>query len=256
MENNTAIKALVESFISRPPCATIIQSEEFYFDRLSALFEEYKHFDVTPFKEKLGTFERKQNGFSFKQLLEDNTGTQYYEFLLLIGKMVAYIDEKGYNKRVWNLNPDLHVISLAGLRQDDWTYCFFQYKLRNHSFWDFETKSFLSFQNVIEYIVDPENQVGVTSPGHRQQISKYFGLSSEAEIATLFPEFTSRIRNPLNRGALVTNILYNPGIRNLWLDSVVGLMASDSTGWHDAHIHEIEGYDASILWNSKRPSGG
>lgn len=37
--------------------------------------------------------------------------------------------------------------------------------------------------------------------------------------------------------------------------TIVGLMATDGTGWQDEHIEEMENFDAVALWNSVRPGG-
>lgn len=49
----------------------------------------------------------------------------------------------------------------------------------------------------------------------------------------------------------------SPSEDKSWKPEIVGLMATDSTGWHDGYIKEIKagGYNATILWNSKTPVG-
>jgi len=58
-----------------------------------------------------------------------------------------------------------------------------------------------------------------------------------------------------NRKVLAQDILYQILDKLSQSDEVVALMASDTTGWQDDHIEETENSDASIIWNSRRPSG-
>lgn len=62
-----------------------------------------------------------------------------------------------------------------------------------------------------------------------------------------FPDTTHRL--------LAQDILYQTLDKLSLVEEVIGLMASDSTGWQDDTIEEMEGNEATVIWNSKRPSG-
>lgn len=58
-----------------------------------------------------------------------------------------------------------------------------------------------------------------------------------------------------NHKLLAQDILYQMLDRFSEVEEVVGLMASDNTGWQDENIELLKNNDACIIWNSKRPSG-
>lgn len=250
------INEIIEGFIKQDYYQGIIDSDKFYYDELSKVYGDYKKYNVEPFKNKLEEFIEKQpDPFRFQNLLDSNINTPYYDFLMLIGKLIAMFDEKGYNKNTWNTYEDKRVVSRAQFTQRNWTYCLFKYKLNNFNFQGLEQITFSTFRYVIEFVESPEQNVNITSQGHRKQIVDHFKLATEKDIVTLFAEYTDNVKNTKNKGVLVAAIIYHPLIKKIWLDGVIGLMASDGTGWQDEHIEEIPDFDASIIWNSKRPSG-
>ncbi|MGD0754509.1 MAG: AAA family ATPase [Bacteroidales bacterium] len=250
------LKSNIDSFINETHYQEIINSQEFYFERLRELFNEYKSYNIDSFKNKLEAFiANPPEKFRFQDILDQNLGTAYFKFLELIGKSISVFDSKGYNINEWNPYPDKRTISSAIFTQKDWIYCLFMYKLNNFTFPGSEEKQYITFQHAVSFIENPDQNVNITSQNHRKQIVDFFNLQNESEINTLFQEYTSVVKNEINKGVLVASILYSPLIKKLWLDSVIGLMASDSTGWQEDYIRSLEGHDTCILWNSKRPSG-
>jgi 5-methylcytosine-specific restriction endonuclease McrBC GTP-binding regulatory subunit McrB len=247
---------IINSLIEEKLFQEIIKSEQFYYEELSKVYLEYKNYNIDLFKKDLEGFVSNQpDPFKFQDLLDENIGTPYYDFLMLIGKLIAMCDEKGYNKIKWNTYEDKRVVSRAQFTQKDWTFCYFKYKLNDFTFDGLEAITYSTFRYVVAFLESPKSSVNVTSQGHRKQIVEYFNLNNEEEIISLFADYTKDVKNEKNKGVVVTSIIYQPAIKKLWLDSVIGLMASDGTGWQDEHIDELPGYDASVVWNSKRPSG-
>ncbi len=252
---------LIQAFIGNEYFGKIINSEEFYFQRLLDLYNEYKAFDTSSFDDKLQDFiENPPAKFNFQKLLDETSHALYYDFFLLIGKMIAVFDEKGYNTTEWNPYDDGRRISRAGLRQDKWTYAFLKYKLNGFNFDGLDAGTYNTFKNSIAFIEEPANHLNVTSNNHRKFISEYFLNKSDdfqdADIISLFEAYCPPLVNPVNKGVLVTNILYRPSIKKLWQIGVVGLIAADCTGWFDEYIDESEGFDAGVIWNSSKPVGG
>lgn len=250
------IKKKIEEFISDNYFQDIINSEEFYFSKLLELFHEYKIFDIGDFKNDLEQFVVNiPLEFKFQELLDKTNNKRFNEFLTLIGKLISIFDEKGYNSKEWNTYADKRCVSRAQFTQKNWTYCLFKYKLNNFNFLDIDQNKYRTFRYAIEFIENPEIKVNITSQNHRGQICKFFNLSNESDLILLFNEFTSLVKNKANKGVLIAGILYTKEIKVLWLDSVIGLMASDNTGWQEDQIQRMKGFTAAMLWNSKRPSG-
>ena len=249
------IKAQIDSFINEDYYQNIIKNEAFYFEELSLLFEEFKNYDVSLFKEKLEYFVANSTGkFRFQDLLDENSNTPFYDFLVLIGKMIVVMDEKGYNGSLWHPYSDKRRLSRANFTQRNWTYCFIKYKLNNFTFQDIEDVKYRTFRYSVLYILDPQKNVNISSFNHREQIANYFQLGNESEITNLFDEYTSRVKSEANKGVLITSILYNPEVKKLWRDGVIGLMASDGQDWLEGTVNKILTYDACILWNNRRPN--
>src|ERR1700757_1378890 len=125
---------IINSFILQDYYQRIIESESFYFDELKKLYDDYKKFDIAPFKTKIQDFiDASPGAFKFQELLDGSKGAAYHDFLLLLGKMISIFDEKGYNTAEWNPYQDKRRVSRAQFTQRNWTYCFFKYKLNSFS---------------------------------------------------------------------------------------------------------------------------
>lgn len=207
-----------DTLIEMEPFNTIIHSEEFYYEELLSLFQKYKDYNIDTFKSKLTDFiNNPLKDFKFQKLLEDSEVIpEYQNFLLLIGKMIAISDSKGYNKQKWNPYIDKRVLSKANFTQKEWTFCFFKFKINNLNFDELNPITHGAFLNAIRFIENPISNVNITSSPHRKLITGHYGLKSENEILNLFPEYTSKVKNNLNKGVLITNILYGTNEKNRW----------------------------------------
>src|ERR1035437_9334452 len=189
------LKTIIDSFIAEDDYQDIIHSAVYYFSELSNLFTKYKEYDITSFKKVLEDFIAiEQEDFRFQDLLNKHDKTKSYDFLLLIGKLIASFDEKGYNKNVWNPYPDKRVISRAQFTQKNWTYCFFKYKLNNFTFSGLDDIKYSTFRYAVDYILNPEKNVNITSQNHRKEIVNYFALKDEKEIINLFENYTASVK--------------------------------------------------------------
>ncbi|MFA5820469.1 MAG: hypothetical protein WC854_14480 [Bacteroidales bacterium] len=204
---------IISDLIKEDHYQGIINSEDFYFEKLKELFSGYKTYNIVQFKGKMEEFINKPPEiFHFQEFLEQNKGTAFFEFLELIGRMISICDGKGYNINNWNPYQDKRSISPAIFTQKNWTYCFFKYSLNNFSFDGWDEKTFITFQYAIRFIENPVQNVNITSQNHRGQICDYFELKNESEIITLFPDFTSLVKNGNNKGVLIASILYHASV--------------------------------------------
>ncbi|MDD3878133.1 MAG: AAA family ATPase [Bacteroidales bacterium] len=250
------ISKILSDKIKEPFFVKIIQNDEFHFEKLREMFNLYKKFDVRTIKAQIESFlTNPPEPFNFQKLLDSQVNTTFSEFLLLIGKMISIFDAKGYNSAVWNPYNDKRSVSLSQTTQKIWTIVLFQYKLNGFTFNNLNKSIYNSAINSIKFIEDPENNVSISSENHRTQIRNYFKLNDVNEILSLFAKYSSNIKNNDNKAVLATHLLYTHEIKNLWIESIIGLMASDSTGWQDDVISKMGGKDFFIYWNSKLPSG-
>lgn len=249
---------IIATIITEPHFQKIINEQDFYLEKGRSLFQKLIAFDLSKIKSKA---ENLLNNFpsTFKhiELIEKEEDTDFKELLILLGNITAYCDAKAYNKVQWNEYEEKRVISKANLSQAKWVYNFLLFKLNDNSLIGLENKVDNAFKKSIEYLQNPIVSYPITSNNHRGLITEYFRLSSESEIPTLFEKFTRLVKNVENITALIANILYHPRIKKFWMESIVGIMANDSTGWQENTIKKMKdgSYNACVLWNSKRPTG-
>ena len=95
----------------------VIESEEFYFEKLRKVFNDFKNFKISndEINKLLNQIEK---NFSFQDFLNNNPDEK--DFILLIGKIIAMADYNGYNKNEWNKYKDKRVVAKASIRQNDW----------------------------------------------------------------------------------------------------------------------------------------
>ena len=95
----------------------VIESEEFYFEKLRKVFNDFENYQISndEIDKLLNQIEKR---FSFQDFLNNNPDKK--DFILLIGKIIAMADYNGYNKHKWNEYEDKRIIAKASIRQNDW----------------------------------------------------------------------------------------------------------------------------------------
>lgn len=240
----------------------IVRDSEFRFEKLIDVFQLFEDYNIEGIKKSLiEIFDRVNNNdsyFKFETLLGEAKKTiELYDFLLLIGKIISYCDEKAYHKKVWNEYPDYRVLAKAQVTMKRWMLGFLKHKLGNAVEYQIESM----VKKTIDFIKDPRNQVNSFSDTHRALISeKILEQSYQPDIfcETLIKEFSplfQNISNQKNNGVLIAALLYHPEIKKIWKDSIDGLVAQDSTDWFDSAITESKGHNHYIVWNDKKPIG-
>lgn len=255
LETLAIVIAKVETLLQTPHFTSLIKSDEFYFQKLTDLFEDYKEFDLKLIEKDITDYlNNEPEKFNFQQLLDNSKGA-FKDFIFLLGKMIAVFDEKGYNTRVWNPYEDGRRVSRSMLSQRYWTYNLLEYKLSGFNHDKLQSHKNVAFTYSINFINNPEHQVSIVSKNHRKEIVGCFNLKNDNEIIDLFSNEIESLKNQKNKGVILSHLLYNKEIKEIWLSSISGLMASDSTGWFDGFIRGSKKNNFSIVWNSKRPSG-
>ena len=208
----------------------IINSNDFYFLKAQEALHHFLEIKLNNETEEY-LITHKKNYDELKQLFEDSE--ELNEFGKAIFTLISYCDLKAYKKNDLN----------------NWVEQLITYKFENQL-------SEGSVKNSIDYLLNPSNNFTMLSENHRNQISEnlfkkeYNKNTFKEDFINFFSELSINVKNPLNYTHLLTRISYD--ISSEWKESLIGIMASDSTGWLENYVMQ-EDYD--VFWNSKRPSG-
>ncbi|WP_187477603.1 AAA family ATPase [Amniculibacterium sp. G2-70] len=224
----------------------IINSNDFYFLKAQEALHHFLEIKLNNETEEY-LITHKKNYDELKQLFEDSE--ELNEFGKAIFTLISYCDLKAYKKNDFNLYDDKRVLALAFVRMNNWVEQLLTYKFENQL-------SEGSVKNAIDYLLNPIDNFTMLSENHRSQISEnlfkkeYHKNTFKEDFINFFSELSINVKNPLNYTHLLTRISYD--ISSEWKESLIGIMASDSTGWLENYVMQ-EDYD--VFWNSKRPSG-
>lgn len=224
----------------------IINSNDFYFLKAQEALHHFLEIKLNNETEEYLIIHKK-NYDELKQLFEDSE--ELNEFGKAIFTLISYCDFKSFKKNEFNLYDDKRVLAQASVRMNNWVEQLLTYKFENQL-------SEGSVKNAIDYLLNPSDNFTMLSENHRSQISEnlfkkeYHKNTFKEDFINFFSELSINVKNPLNYTHLLTRISYD--ISTEWKESLVGIMASDSTGWLENYVmHE----DYDVFWNSKRPSG-
>ena len=224
----------------------IINSNDFYFLKAQEALHHFLEIKLNNETEEYLIIHKK-NYDELKQLFEDSE--ELNEFGKAIFTLISYCDFKAFKKNEFNLYDDKRVLAQASVRMNNWVEQLITYKFENQL-------SEGSVKNSIDYLLNPSNNFTMLSENHRNQISEnlfkkeYNKNTFKEDFINFFSELSINVKNPLNYTHLLTRISYD--ISSEWKESLIGIMASDSTGWLENYVMQ-EDYD--VFWNSKRPSG-
>ena len=224
----------------------IINSNDFYFLKAQEALHHFLEIKLNNETEEYLIIHKK-NYDELKQLFEDFE--ELNEFGKAIFTLISYCDFKAFKKNEFNLYDDKRVLAQASVRMNNWVEQLITYKFENQL-------SEGSVKNSIDYLLNPSNNFTMLSENHRNQISEnlfkkeYNKNTFKEDFINFFSELSINVKNPLNYTHLLTRISYD--ISSEWKESLIGIMASDSTGWLENYVMQ-EDYD--VFWNSKRPSG-
>ena len=195
----------------------IQQSEDFYYSKLQEVFNQYKSYQISEKDLEDLIKQTTVHHFKYDRFLSHNK--EHEKFLLLIGKIIAMSDLRGYNKNEWNEYSDQRVLADSRVRQNIWARNLLKYKITSN----LKTLT-SSVANAIRFIEDPKNNLTQLSRNHRIMTSKNL-LKKRYDNSTYFEDikkyFEDEIKNhPLkneeNLGVLLSVFLYCDEIRKKW----------------------------------------
>lgn len=195
----------------------VAQSEEFYYQKLQDVFEKFKNYQIP--QDNLENLIKNLDfkPFSFDEYLKNNSN--FNEFIVLMGQLIAMSDLNGYKKQEWNLYEDKRVIARAGVRQNDWVRNLLNYKLEG----SVENLT-NSVKNALLFIDFPQNNLTQLSINHKKLVASNL-LNLPFDEDTYFEQLTYyfkdelakyELKNQKNFGLLLSLFLYCEEVRSLW----------------------------------------
>jgi 5-methylcytosine-specific restriction protein B len=252
-----SIKQQLQEFTHNNSIAFIVNDENFYFSILRNNLEKFENIPYSKYRmeieEVLSNIDNAE--FSYQKLLDKYGSSSFYDFLMLIGELISILDEKAYNKNLFNPYSDNRVIAKSNFSQKDWLISFFKYKKENNHYALLTEKGEKAFINSIEYIKKPLEYLAFSSDNRRKMLYDYFKVKSDSELLMLFEDELKICKNSENKSILLTKFLNSKQIQKEWLITVRALLISDGTGWQQEHIKNSKESKFNIIWNSKKPSG-
>jgi hypothetical protein len=240
----------INNILSNENCKGLIDSKEFYFQRGQDALNNWLNLSVNDsLKTQLIVL-----GEDYEKLKQaHNRNSEIKEIIDLLFEITSYCDVNANEKDKYNKYDDKRTIAKAGVRMGNWMAGLIKFKFKH------EPITGGSILNAFNYLLDPKNNTTILSVNHRAAIAtnlfkrEYDPKTFVTDLKNYYSRYDIQVSNPDNYTQILSVLIYE--MSKEWKDEVVGLMASDGTQWQDDHIEEMEGYDASILWNSKRPSG-
>lgn len=228
----------------------ILNSEEFYFKKGKEALSAFLDYQVTD-EQKAYLIKNKKDYQTLKLDFENNE--EYKDLGRLIFTLVSYCDTNAPKKRELNLYSNKRVLAKAGLYMNYWVSTLIDYKFSN----DYQNGV---VTNALDYLINPKDNFTMLSNDHRRQLTenlfnKNYNIDRFKET---FLEYFSPLKitpvNPDNYTHIISSLSY--AISPKWLDTIIGLVTPDSSGWQTNAIEEIADKDYIILWNHKKPNGG
>lgn len=208
-------------FVNADWVQKIINSEEFYFQMAKDAFrdfdnyrtedkDEYKRLHALDYKEIVDIRENKREG---------------YDIIEKIDILVAYCDNKAFNKQDLNQYSDKRVLARAGIRQNAWIKQLLTYKISPDQIRE-------SIFNVITYLKNPQEDINMISPNHRSMVAtmmmetKFNSSSFVKNVKEYFVDRNLILKNENNRTLLYNFFFYEN--QNEWCKIVEGLIGKDT----------------------------
>jgi 5-methylcytosine-specific restriction protein B len=240
----------IRDLVTQDSFVDLISSKEFYFKLASDCLNKWLSMPISDqVKERLSIVKTDyKEGF----LMINEEEPELFEIKELLLELISYCDRNAKDKNLINKYLDKRSLAKASIYMNEWISKLVDLKMNRH----IETGS---VRNAMEYLNHPELECTVLYNEHRRQISEnLFGkpLRSETfveELKAYFKEFGLKCDNDKNYTHLLTMIVYH--FKQVWIEEIVGLMASDGTGWQEDLLEEMNSEDFVALWNSKRPTG-
>jgi 5-methylcytosine-specific restriction protein B len=244
-------KESIEKNLATSGFKKIIDSADFYFKKAQEALQNWLDLELgDQMKEDL--IRLSSDYTQFMEIASSEPEIEKIKDLLF--EIVSYCDEKANGKKKYNKYDDTRVLAKAGVRMNDWISALIKLKFKHSEI------NGRSIVNALYYLFEPQHNCIILSENHRKMVSEnllkkeYVPDNFIADLKTHFEEYNLTVQNQDNYTYLLSMLIY--ALRNEWLDEVIGLMASDGTGWQEDELVLGPNFEGLIVWNSKKPSGG
>lgn len=241
----------IEHIIQQPHFQKIIQEADFYFLKGQQALNKWLELEVSDqMREDLIRLSSDYN--QFLEITEINPEIDKIKDLLF--EIIAYCDNRAKDKSKYNQYDDDRILADASVRMGNWVEGLVKLKFKHA---EITGKSII---NAFSYLLSPQDNCTILSENHRQMVSvnllkqEYSAITFINELKSFFSKYGLKPINPDNYTYLISSLVY--AFRKEWVEEVIGLMASDGTGWQEDATYLEASFEGLILWNSKKPSGG
>lgn len=241
----------INNIIQKPLLQKIANSEEFYFQKGQDALNKWLNLNVDDdLKEILITLAPDYKLF----LKEAEVNPELNTVKKLLFEIITYCDSNARDKHLYNGYDDKRSLALAFVRMNNWVDGLVKLKFEHD-----EIKG-ASIRNAFNYLRFPQDNATILSRDHRNMIASnllnvpFKSDSFVRDLKEYFEKFKLTVINQNNYTHLLTRIIYE--VKDRWQDEVIGLMASDSTGWQENELSLDENWGGLAVWNSKKPTGG
>ena len=251
MTKNENISTIIKKTLDSAETKEIIDCEGFYFKKGQEALQQWLDFNLT--EENKSKLEKLVANYDSEIDIALATNNEFLPIVKLLLEIISYCDLNARNKSVYNEYENDRVLAKAGIYMSKWLEKLVEYKE------NYPSISREAAFNALNYLLDPLHNLTMLREKHRKQVAKnllHKEYSSDTFLADLKHFFSaySIETETQNLSHILTRLLYS--LDKFWKDEIVGLMAADSTGWQKNRMTEIIGFDAHVIWNSKKPTGG
>ncbi|MEA3447521.1 MAG: hypothetical protein U9Q98_03600 [Bacteroidota bacterium] len=241
----------IEHVIQEPHFQKIIQEKDFFFLKGQQALNRWLEMEVS--EQMTEDLIRLSSDYTqFLEIAEINPEIENIKNNLF--EIIAYCDNRAKDKSNFNQYDDDRILADASVRMGNWVEGLVKFKFKHAPI---TGKSIL---NAFNYLLSPQENCTILSENHRQMVSvnllekDYSPETFIIELKAFFARYKLKLQNQENYTYLVSSLVYV--LRKEWIEEVIGLMASDGTGWQESATILETRFEGLIVWNSKKPSGG
>ncbi|ALO16822.1 5-methylcytosine-specific restriction enzyme B [Salinivirga cyanobacteriivorans] len=244
-------KQEIEHITKEPHFQKIIQESDFYFLKGQKALKDWLQLELTE-QMKDDLIRLSSDYTQFLEIAEMNPEIEKIKERLF--EIIAYCDNRAKDKSKYNQYDDDRILADASVRMGNWVEGLVKFKFKHV---EITGKSIL---NAFNYLLAPKDNCTILSENHRQMVSvnllkkPYSPANFIQDLQSFFDQYKLIVQNQDNYTYLISSLVY--AFRTEWIEEVIGLMASDGTGWQENAMILESNFEGLVIWNSKKPSGG
>ncbi|BDS12012.1 McrB family protein [Aureispira anguillae] len=214
------IPKAIHQLLQQETVQEVQKATDFWFQKAQVILEKFRAIDLPlevyeDFWADYQNFEGRYDAF----VTQAKDQALYADLALLLGQLVAYIDEKATAKQSWNEYKDKRCLATTGIRQNLWVQQLLQYKQAGNNLAAITTPT---IKNALLFLLHPETHSPILSLSHQRQIanhlldSTYQASSFSLQLVSYFNKFELSAASFNNYTYLIKLLLYAPSVQDLW----------------------------------------